>query len=321
MKKVKRLKQRHVFQLFDRVFKCLLGLSDKSVINLINGLFGTSYPPDSTVTRPSPEKVEPGLKRSLADMVITINGDPYLIEAQIRNDRYMGVRIFQYILNQGRLSPQKGHTLIIRLPRIIVIYWELTPSTPEVETVIFEFPGGPRYRYEACSFKFPGYSIGELEERGLGILLPFCVLKFRRDVEKAKTAEERRELAVMMRALVEEIAAAAERSQRRGEMTRGDLGNVLDLTEIMYRELYVPSTEFEEEEGMWEHIKLKDYDGAYRERDEAIRERDEIARREAEAARQVETARQAARKLLEMGVPREQLAQAGLLEFAGQPGA
>jgi hypothetical protein len=74
---------------------------------------------------------------------------------------------------------------------------------------------------------------------------------------------------------------------------------------------------------MWEHIKLKDYDGAYRKMDEAIRreaetarERDETARKAAEAAREVETARQAARKLLEMGIPREQLAQAGLLEFA-----
>ncbi|MDR1971685.1 MAG: hypothetical protein LBQ46_07165, partial [Treponema sp.] len=81
--------------------------------------------------------------------------------------------------------------------------------------------------------------------------------------------------------------------------------------------------EFEEEENMWEHIKLKDYDGAYRKMDEAIRERDEIARREAEtahkaaeAAREVEAARRAARKLLEMGIPREQLAQAGLLQFA-----
>jgi hypothetical protein len=66
---------------------------------------------------------------------------------------------------------------------------------------------------------------------------------------------------------------------------------------------------------MWENIKIKDYDGAFRERDEAIRERDEIARREAETARKAQAA---ARKLLEMGVPREQLALAGILEFAGE---
>jgi len=36
--------------IFDKVFKKILTLSTKAVINLINGLFGTDYPEDSTIT-------------------------------------------------------------------------------------------------------------------------------------------------------------------------------------------------------------------------------------------------------------------------------
>ena len=35
---------KEIYQLYDKAFKRILTLSDKAVINLINGLFGTDYP-------------------------------------------------------------------------------------------------------------------------------------------------------------------------------------------------------------------------------------------------------------------------------------
>jgi hypothetical protein len=37
-------------QIFDKTFKKILTLSSKAVIRFVNGLFGTDYPLDSTIT-------------------------------------------------------------------------------------------------------------------------------------------------------------------------------------------------------------------------------------------------------------------------------
>jgi hypothetical protein len=105
-----------------------------------------------------------------------------------------------------------------------------------------------------------------------------------------------------------DLAAAGERGKERGEMSELDLQTVAGFTKVLWEETYAGYSECKGEEGekMWEHIKPIDVEGitqALRERDETIqavsRERDE-----------------AARKLLEMGVTREQLTQAGLLKPA-----
>ena len=38
-----------IYQIYDKVFKKILTLSSRAVINMINGLFLTEYPPDSTI--------------------------------------------------------------------------------------------------------------------------------------------------------------------------------------------------------------------------------------------------------------------------------
>ena len=39
-----------IYKIFDKAFKRILTLSDKAVINLINGLLGTNYPTNSKIT-------------------------------------------------------------------------------------------------------------------------------------------------------------------------------------------------------------------------------------------------------------------------------
>lgn len=38
-----------IYQIYDKIFKKILTLSSTAVINLINGLFQTNYPTDSTI--------------------------------------------------------------------------------------------------------------------------------------------------------------------------------------------------------------------------------------------------------------------------------
>ena len=41
---------KEIHQIYDKAFKRILTLSDKAVINLINGLFDTDYPTNSRIT-------------------------------------------------------------------------------------------------------------------------------------------------------------------------------------------------------------------------------------------------------------------------------
>ncbi|MBO5279026.1 MAG: hypothetical protein J6B06_06030 [Lachnospiraceae bacterium] len=65
--------EQKIHQIYDKVFKKILTLSSKSVINLINGLFETDYPPDSTIRYNWTEFEDDGLKKTLADTILTIN--------------------------------------------------------------------------------------------------------------------------------------------------------------------------------------------------------------------------------------------------------
>jgi hypothetical protein len=291
-----------------------MGLSDRAVINCINGLFGKAYDPDSELSRPATETVEPTLKRSFADMVLCINGtDAYLIEAQIKNDTDMALRILQYMLNQGRREAvKKGHALSIRLPETRVIYWEITGTSPDLERIYFEFPGGLRCCYEAPSFKFPNYTAAILEERNMGLLLPFCVLKLRREVKKAKSSAARQDLAKQLKRIVEDVMAAVERSEERGILNSWDGENLRRLTLRLQQEIYSPYTEFAEVLSMWEDIQLIDYEGIIRRAEEADQ------RAEAAEAAAAQKMKAAAQRLIAMGISEEQLAAAGLLEIAGK---
>ena len=59
-----------IYQIFDKIFKKILTLSTIAVINLINGLFGTNYPKDSTITYNWTEFQDDELRRILADTIL-----------------------------------------------------------------------------------------------------------------------------------------------------------------------------------------------------------------------------------------------------------
>ena len=62
-----------IHQIYDKIFKKILTLSSTAVINLINGLFQTNYPTDSTIKYNWTEFENDQLRRVLADTILTIN--------------------------------------------------------------------------------------------------------------------------------------------------------------------------------------------------------------------------------------------------------
>jgi hypothetical protein len=205
----------NIRHLFDRMFKRAMHLSSHAVIRFINGVFGTSHPLDAEVEYLSTEHITGNLQQSICDMLVRLNHDDalkYLTEAQIGADGDMSFRIWNYSYLEGmRNRTAKGHLTEIKLVPAIVIYLEPGPSTPDTLSVKITGMDGDAHTFTYPTLKLLDCTVEELEERDLSILLPFYLLKLRKRVQSAKTAEKRQEMAGEMKDLVEKLTAALER--------------------------------------------------------------------------------------------------------------
>ena len=115
---------KEIHQIYDKAFKRILTLSDKAVINLINGLFGTDYPTNSKITYNWTEHEDKDLERTLSDSILTINGrDTYHMEAQMTEDEEIVFRVFEYGFGhayKNRTYEDGSETMIF--PRPCIIY-------------------------------------------------------------------------------------------------------------------------------------------------------------------------------------------------------
>ncbi|GHV91139.1 hypothetical protein AGMMS50268_16420 [Spirochaetia bacterium] len=260
------MKKRRKTNIFDRLFKQLMHLSRKAVIRFINGLFGVNHPLNSSVSYPNTEYVTPDLRRFISDITILIGGCKYQIEAQINNDLNMAIRVFRYGFEESlRSKTEKDGEITLSFPQVRVIYWETTRKTQDVLTLNLKFPDGKIHKYQVKTFKFLDYSIAELEQRKMSILLPFYVLKLRKQVKAAKTGKRRQELAKEMEILIDQLVHAAKRSANTGVLDNDDSADVIKQMNHLLHEIYQDYNEFKEvsemaqkQELRWsEQIKLK----------------------------------------------------------------
>jgi hypothetical protein len=243
------VQKRETAQIFDLILKHLMHLSNAAVINFINGLFGTEFPLDSEVEYPNTESVSKKLRRLMSDTIVIIGGvNVFHIEAEI-NDENIVVRVFEYGFMEGQRTKtvsEDGSRISMKFPNARIIYWETTKKTPDEVTLSLEFSDGGKYNYKVKAFKFLDHSVDELEKGKLAILLPFYVLKLRKQVVSAKTSERRAELAKEMKPMLDELVAAADRAERTGLMSEADKRIVLEHMDRLYRELFAQYTEFKE---------------------------------------------------------------------------
>ncbi len=171
-----------IYHIFDKVFKKIITLSSRAVVNLINGLFGTDYPLDSTITYNWTEFVDGNMRRVLADTIITINGKhSYHLEAQMEKDNSIVFRVFEYGFGHANRSRiQESGRWVMRFPKPMIIYLYYEGEVPDEYSLFLEFDEGRDvYEYKVPVLKLPEVSSKELSDRKMVILIPFHVLKLR----------------------------------------------------------------------------------------------------------------------------------------------
>jgi hypothetical protein len=247
--------KRETHNVFDLTIKYLLQDTNSSnVVYLINALFERVYPVDSPVSFEKTESVQKQgnkLKPYYSDMLVNLAGDDFAIEFQIGDDEIIGLRIFEYgfrYAHKNKRIYENGGLIELNLPEGCVIFWESGEKTPDKIMVrLQEKACNKRFDYEVKVFKMSEQSLEALEEKRLLVLLPFCLLKFRKELRsKQINPEKRRAVAELEKRLIEELEAVLTRGVEEGYINDTDCIMILESIAQMHKELYDEYEEFQE---------------------------------------------------------------------------
>jgi hypothetical protein len=251
-------KTRETHQIFDLTVKYLLKeTSPANTVYLINALMDKQHPPDSRVSFRETENVAKRgstLELFRSDVIASVNDEDYILEIQIGNDKTMGLRIFQYGFGHARRNvriSENGALLEAYMPEAAVVFLETAGTTPDHITFRLNSSGGRSLDYDIKVFKMPDHGIESLEEQRLLLLLPFCILRFRKELnEKSLTSEGRRILAEAAKQMILDLEAVLTRCLEKGLLSDRDCIIILESAARLYKELYLKHSEFKEGDDM-----------------------------------------------------------------------
>lgn len=277
-----------IYQIYDKIFKKILTLSSGAVVNLINGLFDTDYPKDSTITYNWTEFVGDELKRILADTIITINGaDSYHMEAQMTEDDDIIFRVFEYGFSHAgrqRINDRYGCRLNLPQPKIIYLY--SSENVPD-EYVLSLYVGNEKLTdYKVSTFKFLETDTETLNDKKMVILIPFALLRMRKVMEKERTPEN---MEALKNIIQNDIIGSVEENLAIGNITVEDAQKLKRLTHKLYEHIYAHYNELEVLSEMTDESLMLDIDIIEKKHEEELAKKDkELMAMIAEKDKQIE---------------------------------
>ncbi len=233
-----------ITHIYDKIFKKILTLSNKAVINLINGLFDMDYPEGISITYNWTEFEDDNLKRTLADTLLTVGGkQTYHMEAQLEKDEDIVLRVFEYGYHHAdRVRYTEDGQYILPFPEPKVIYLYNTGNIPDIHTLTLDFGMQGTFQYKVPVFKYLETSLEELDKRKMVILIPFQLLRLRKLLEKKRTPENIERL----RKLIEcDILGSVERNYELGNISKSDVTRLREMTKMLYDHIYAHYDEME----------------------------------------------------------------------------
>ena len=245
--------------IYDKIFKKVLTLSSKAVINFINGLFETQYSTDAKVTYNWTEFHDDNLKRILADTIITIDGcHSYHIEAQRYQDDTIIFRVFEYSYRHAeRYKDISKDKCFLRFPEPKVIYLYAEGIIPDTYSLILDFGTQGTFEYCVDTVQLEKISVKELNQRKMIILIPFYLLSLQKIIRKKRSKEN---LEQLKKLIFNDILGSIEMNYEYGNITMDDASRLKNLTIALYRHLYANYEEMEDLNDMTDESLILEYD-------------------------------------------------------------
>jgi len=308
------VQENSINQIYDKILKRILTLSSRAVLNLINALFQTNFPLDSKIVYNWTESIDDKLGKTISDTILSIHtGEAchrFHIESEIdctsTNDMSIVLRVFDYGYRDALKHREVGKDKItLKFPQPKIILLEHNSKSPDEIILELDFGARGKIDFSVPTVKFLDYSIDDLNDQHMVILLPLYLLKLRQQIEKAIKQDTVRQSAQVLKNLINDgILKTIEDNQKAGYIDGYDAHVLVGLVEQLYNHLYGGIKEFEEEgvDSAMGDILLVRYEK------EIIEARLE-ARLEAQLEAQMNAALKFAKKLLEKGTSTTEVAE------------
>lgn len=169
---------------FDSVFKTMMNKAPKLIIPFINEAFGRDYPQDTPVVQFNNEHQE---KRGLiiSDSVFRVKDKIYHLECQSTPDSSMVVRMIEYDFAIALDDAiRAGAPYEMNFPESCVLFLRHTSRTPDELRMKVRMPDGGAFEYSTHVVKAQAYSSGEIFAKRLLLLLPYYLMRYKRELPK-----------------------------------------------------------------------------------------------------------------------------------------
>lgn len=178
--------------IYDGAFRTILNDCRKLVIPVINEIFGETYTGEEEI-RFFPnehflDQQDRADKERITDSNFTVFGKiqkKYHIECESSlPDGKITIRLFEYdaqiALDEGEVTEE---TLTVTFPNTAVLYLRTYNNTPDKMKYVVVTPGGT-VRYDVPVMKVQAYTLDDIFEKGLLMLLPFYIFSYEKDFPK-----------------------------------------------------------------------------------------------------------------------------------------
>jgi hypothetical protein len=253
---------------------------------MINGLFGTDYPEDSTITYNWTEFHDESLKKTLADTILTINGsNSYHMEAQITEDEDIIFRMFSYGFHHADINRYiENGEYFLPFPEPKIIYFCTTKNVPPELTLKILFGDNETYEYKVPTFNYLATTPEELNDKKMVILIPFQLLRLK-DVMKQKTGRTEENKEKLKYIIEHDIIQSIDVNLKAGNITVSDARRLRRLTHRLYQHIYAYQEELKEITEMTDESLMLDIDIIEKEHEERLAKMDnELAEKNKELA-------------------------------------
>lgn len=219
-------------QLWDEIMKKETFRMPEQLFPLIKEVHRRDYPKGTDI---HPLATEFSVERSdtkeitsiRADITVVVDGkDIYHFECEIKNDGTMVIRMFEYDVHIAlSYMQEKEGCMVVKFPYSAVLYLQDNENTPDELKCQIEFQDGGTYEYKVPTIKIQTYSLEEIKEKHLCVLIPFLPLRFRKRISAKRNKLKKEELT----SFYQQIILLLEEEVKAGYLSETNRNTIISL--------------------------------------------------------------------------------------------
>lgn len=221
--------------IYDGAFHTILNDCRKLIIPVINEIFGEEYTGDEEIeffpNEHFLDQQDAADKERITDTNFRIMGrvmKKYHLECESSlPDGKITIRLFEYdaqiALDEGEVTEE---TLTVTFPNTAVLYLRVYKKTPDKMRYVVNTPGGT-VQYDVPIMKVQSYSLDEIFEKRLLLLIPFYIFSHEKNFPEYNSNEQKLE---ELKAEYQDILERLDKLEQQGVIGAFDKRTIVELS-------------------------------------------------------------------------------------------